>query len=59
MEVAKTATPTFQSDQSAAFGATGETFSFTLTGTAAVPEPAAGALLAFALVFFGAARRKI
>ena len=55
---AKTATLTFQSDQGAAFGATGETFSFTLTGKAAVPEPTASTLIAFALMGFGMVRRK-
>ena len=56
---AKTATLTFQSDQSAAFGAPGETFSFTLNGTAAVPEPATSTLIAFGLVCFGMAQRKV
>ena len=54
----KTAMLTFQSDQGTAFGATGETFSFTLTGKADVPEPTAITLIPFAFVCFGMARRK-
>ena len=54
----KTATLTIQSDQGAALGAAGETFSFTLNGAATIPEPGACALIVSVLVCFGAGRRK-